>query len=66
MERETIHHSALRLLTAAFDGVPVRGSRELRLSLWEVEALKKQFPTATFRPTVPTADGKVWYWVKLS
>lgn len=66
MERENTYHSALTLLTAAFDGMPVRGSRELRLSLWEVEALKKKFPAASFRPTAPTSDGKVWYWVKLS
>lgn len=65
MQRETIHQSALTLLTAAFDGMPVRGSRELRLSLWEVEALKTLFPTAVFRPIVPTTDGKMWYWVHL-
>lgn len=66
MERENTCHSALTLLTAAFDGMPVRGSRELRLSLWEVESLKKQFPAARFQPIDPTSDGKVWYWVKLS
>lgn len=66
MEREKACQSALALLAAAFEGMPVQGSRELRLSLWEVEALKRQFPAATFRPTDPTPDGKCWYWVEFA
>ena len=65
MERENIHQSALSLFIAAFDGMPIRGSRELRLSLWEVEALKKQFPAARFQPILPTLDGKLWYRVQV-
>lgn len=65
MNREKTCQSALALLAAAFEGMPVRGRRELRLSLWEVESLKKQFPAATFRPADPTPDGKRWYWVEL-
>lgn len=65
MKREKCSLSALALLTAAFDGMPVCGSRELRLSRQEVAALKALFPSAAFQPTDPTSDGKCWYLVQL-
>ncbi len=65
MKREKICLSALALLTAAFDGMPVRGSHELRLSQQEVAELQDLFPAAAFRPTDPTPDGKCWYFVQL-
>ena len=65
MKRENPRLSALALLTAAFDGMPVRGRHELRLSPQEVEELKNLFPAAAFHPTDPTPDGKCWYWVEL-
>ena len=40
MKRENSPRSALSLLIAAFDGMPVRGRRELRLSPQEVEELQ--------------------------
>ena len=60
MKRENSPRSALSLLIAAFDGMPVRGRRELRLSPQEVEELQALFP-----PADPTPDGKRWYWVQL-
>lgn len=65
MKRETICPSALDLLTAAFDGMPACGSRELRLSLQEVAELQDLFPAAAFRPTDATLDGKCWYLIQL-
>ncbi len=65
MKRENTPLSALALLTAAFDGMPVRGRRELRLSPQEVEELQALFPAAAFQPADPTPDGKRWYWVQL-
>ena len=55
----------MSLLIAAFDGMPVRGRRELRLSPQEVEELQALFPAAAFQPADPTPDGKRWYWVQL-
>ena len=65
MKRENSPRSALSLLIAAFDGMPVLGRRELRLSPQEVEELQALFPAAAFQPADPTPDGKRWYWVQL-
>ena len=65
MKRENSPRSALSLLIAAFDGMPVRGRRELRLSPQEVEELQALFPAAAFQPADPTPDGQRWYWVQL-
>lgn len=65
MKRENSAPSALALLLAAFEGMPVQGCHELRLSAQEHTELAALFPAAVFRPLDTTADGKRWYEVSI-
>jgi hypothetical protein len=66
MENEPMRESsALTLFLAAFDGVPQRGSRELRLSEEELEELCALFPQAVFTPMEENGVRR-WYRVTFS
>lgn len=56
---------AVALLLAAFDGVPQPGTRELRLSPAECQALTERFPGIALLPLEPSGD-KTWYQVTLA
>ena len=65
MQRENVTPSALPLLLAAFEGMPIQGSHELRLSPQELTELSALFPSAVFQPMDGTPDGKRWYEVSM-
>lgn len=65
MQRENPTPSALPLLLAAFEGMPIQGCHELRLSPQELSELSALFPSAVFQPLDSTPDGKRWYEVSM-
>ena len=66
-EREYVTpSSALELFLDAFDGMPVQGCHELRLSPQELAELTDLFPAAVFQPLDEVADGKCWYEVSIA
>ena len=58
--------SALELFLDAFDGRPLQGCHELRLSPQELAELTGLFPSAVFQPLEELADGKRWYEVSIA
>lgn len=58
--------SALELFLDAFEGMPIEGHHELRLSPQELTELTGLFPSAEFLPLEVTSDGKRWYEVSIS
>lgn len=59
----TTPSSALELFLDAFDGMPIQGCHELRLSPQELTGL---FPSAVFHPLEELTDGKRWYEVSIA
>ena len=59
----TTPSSALELFLDAFDGMPIQGCHELRLSPQELADL---FPSAVFHPLEELTDGKRWYEVSIA
>ena len=62
----TTPSSALELFLDAFDGMPIQGCHELRLSPQELAELTGLFPSAVFHPLEELTDGKRWYEVSIA
>lgn len=62
----TTPSSALELFLDAFDGMPIQGCHELRLSPQELAELTGLFPSAVFHPLEELTDGQRWYEVSIA